>query len=419
MSGSALTGMSALVVDDEEYMLDFLCMAVEKSGVGHVFSATSGAEALDQVEDRQQMIDIIVCDLQMPEMDGIEVIRQLADDGFGGGIILVSGEDNRVLKTAESMAEVRGLKVIGSLCKPMPVNEIISLMNKYAVAEQHASRAISAVTANELDAAIRSGEITVNYQPQIDIKTGVVKSVEALARWIHPERGMINPDMFIDMAERHDLIDSLADSIVMQATRQGAIWHKQGINLSVAINISMYNLRRLDFPDRITDIVNQTGMDIKKLVIEITESRLVQDLGTYLDILSRLRLKGPLLSIDDFGTGYVSLDHLKQMPFGELKIDRTFVNGAYKDDTARAILESSVCLAKQLDMTAVAKGVEVKADWDLVAGLGCDMVQGYYVAPPMGVDTFEAWLLKGENKSSLSWADIKISPLMNADKHKY
>jgi EAL domain-containing protein (putative c-di-GMP-specific phosphodiesterase class I)/CheY-like chemotaxis protein len=393
MSASALTGMSALVVDDEEFMLDFLCMAVEKSGVGNVVSATNGVEALDQVEDRQQVFDIIVCDLQMPGMDGIEVIRQLANDGFSGGIILVSGKDKRVLKTAENMAEVRGLKVIGSLCKPMPVHEIISLMNKYAVAEQHASWAISNVTANELDAAIRSGEITVNYQPQVDSKTGVVKSVETLARWFHPERGMITPDIFIDIAERHDLIDALAESIIMQATRQGSIWHKQGIDLSVAINISLYNLRHLDFPDRITDIVNQAGMDIKKLVIEITESRLVQDLGTYLDILSRLRLKGPLLSIDDFGTGYVSMDHLKQMPFGELKIDRAFVNGAYKDDTARAILQSSVSLAKQLEMTVVAKGVEVKEDWDLVSELGCDMVQGYYIAPPMDVETFDAWLL--------------------------
>ncbi len=392
-----MTGMSAIVVDDEEFMLDFLCMAVEKSGVGNVIPATSGAEALDRVEGSQNKIDIFVCDLQMPGMDGIEVIRQLADDGFGGGIILVSGDDKRVLKTAESMAEVRGLKVIGSLCKPMPVHEIVSLMNKYAVAEQDASWTISNVTANELDAAIRSGEITVNYQPQVDVKTGVVKSVETLARWPHPERGTITPDIFINLAESHDLIDSLAESIIMQATRQGAIWHKQGIDLSVAINISMYNLRHLDFPDRITDIVNQAGMDIKKLVIEITESRLVQDLGTYLDILGRLRLKGPLLSIDDFGTGYVSMDHLRQMPFGELKIDREFVNGAYKDDTARAILESSVSLAKQLDMSVVAKGVEVKDDWDLVAELGCDMVQGYYLAPPMDVDTFNAWLLNRRN----------------------
>lgn len=394
MSGGALTGMSALVVDDEEFMRDFLCMAVEKSGVGNVISAISGLEALDQVEDSQQMIDIIVCDLQMPGMDGIEVIRHLANEGFGGGIILVSGEDKRVLKTAENMAEVRGLNVIGSLSKPIPVHKIISLMNKYAVSEQQTSWAQPDVTANELDAAIRSGEITVNYQPQVDIKTGIVKSVETLARWNHPERGMISPDIFIDMAEHHDLIDSLTDSVITQATRQGASWHKQGIDLSVAINISMSNLRHLDYPDRITDIVNQAGMDIKKLVFEITESRLVKDLGTCLDILTRLRLKGPMLSIDDFGTGYASMEHLKQMPFGELKIDRAFVKGAYKDDTARAILESSVFLAKQLDMAIVAEGVEVKNDWDLVAGLECDVAQGYYIAPPMDVKTFNAWLLK-------------------------
>ena len=394
MFESALTGMSALVVDDEEFMLDFLCMAVEKSGVGNVIPATSGAEALDQVDDSQQAIDIIVCDLQMPGMDGIEVMRQLADDGYSGGIILVSGEDKRVLRTAQSMAEVRGLNVIGTLCKPMPVHEIISLMNKYAVVEQYAYESISDVTTNELDAAIRSGEISVHYQPQVDIKTGNVISVETLARWFHPERGMITPDVFIAMAERHDLIDALADSIIKQATRQGAIWHDQGFGFRVAINISMYNLCHLDFPDRITDIVNRSGMDINKLVIEITESRLVQDLGTYLDILSRLRLKGPLLSIDDFGTGYVSMDHLKQMPFGELKIDRAFVNGAYKDESARAILASSIFLAKQLDMTVVAKGVEVKEDWDLLATLGCDMVQGYYVAQPMDVEAFDAWLLK-------------------------
>jgi EAL domain-containing protein (putative c-di-GMP-specific phosphodiesterase class I)/CheY-like chemotaxis protein len=392
--GSALTGMSALVVDDEEFMRDFLCMAVEKSGVGRVISATGGLEALGHVEDNQQVIDIIVCDLQMPGMDGIEVIRHLANDGFGGGIILVSAEDKRVLKTAENMAEVRGLNVIGSLSKPMPVHKIISLMNKYAVSEQQTCWSIPDVTSNELDAAIRSGEITVNYQPQVDIKTGSVKSVETLARWFHPERGMISPDIFIDMAERHDLIDSLTDSVITQATLQGAIWQKQGIDLNIAINISMSNLRHLDFPDRITDIVNQAGMDIKKLVFEITESRLVKDLGTCLDILTRMRLKGPILSIDDFGTGYASMEHLKQMPFDELKIDRAFVNGAYKDDTARAILESSVFLAKQLDMTTVAEGVEVKDDWDLVTGLGCDVVQGYYVAPPMDVKAFNDWLLK-------------------------
>ena len=392
MSEGALTGMSALVIDDEELMRDFLCMAVQKSGVGSVSSAKCGSDALDQIEESHQPIDIILCDLQMPEMDGIEVIRHLANDGYGGGIVLVSGEDKRVLKTAENMASVRGLNVIGSLSKPVPVHNIIALMNKYAVSEQKTSWSMPDVTADELDDAIRAGEIVAYYQPQIDIKTGRVKCVETLARWPHPERGMISPDIFIDMAERHDLIDALTDRIITQATVQGADWHRQGIDINVAINISMNNLRHLDFPDRLHDIVNNAGMDIKKLVIEITESQLVKDLGTCLDILTRLRLKGPTLSIDDFGTGYASMEHLKEMPFEELKIDRAFVNGACKDDTARAILESSIFLAKQLNMATVAEGVETSNDWDLVTALGCDVIQGYYVAPPMDIDTFNNWM---------------------------
>lgn len=392
MSESALAGMSALVVDDEELMRDFLCMAVQKSGVGSVSTANCGSDALDQIEESHKQIDIILCDLQMPEMDGIEVIRHLANDGYGGGIVLVSGEDKRVLKTAENMASVRGLNVIGSLSKPVPVHNIIALMNKYAVSEQKTSWSMPDVTADELDDAIRAGEIVAHYQPQIDIKTGRVKCAETLARWPHPERGMISPDIFIDMAERHDLIDALTDRIITQATVQGADWHRQGIDINVAINISMNNLRHLDFPDRLHDIVNNAGMDIKKLVIEITESQLVKDLGTCLDILTRLRLKGPTLSIDDFGTGYASMEHLKEMPFEELKIDRAFVNGACKDDTARAILESSIFLAKQLNMATVAEGVETSNDWDLVTALGCDVIQGYYIAPPMDIETFNNWI---------------------------
>ncbi len=394
MPVSALTGMSAIVVDDEEFMRDFLCMAVRKSGITNVLSAHSGLDALGQVEGNQRAIDIFVCDLQMPDMDGIEVIRHLANEGYSGGIVLVSGENRRVLKTAEKMAELRGLNVLGSLTKPVPVNKIVSLLSQYAVSDRKSSWAMPDITVDDLDAAIKSGDIVAYYQPQVDARTGRVKSVETLARWFHPEAGMIPPDIFIDMAERFQLIDPLTDSIVRQAASQGATWITQGLDLNIAINISMDNLHHLDFPDRLAEIVDQTGMDIKKLVFEITESRLVKDLGTCLDILTRLRLKGPTLSIDDFGTGYASMEHLREMPFEELKIDRAFVSGACKDDTARAILESSVFLAKQLEMATVVEGVENKDDWDLVTALGCDVIQGYYIAPPMDVKTFNAWLKK-------------------------
>ena len=332
------------------------------------------------------------CDLQMPEMDGVEVIRHLADLNYSGCLILVSGEDQRILETAHGIAEMRGLNLVGSLTKPLSVDSLCELLANYNEPQQKPIWSAPEVSIEELRAALHAGEIITHYQPQIEIQTGVIRGVETLARWKHPEKGMIPPDIFIDLAEQHHLIDAVTNTVVEQASRQGALWYNQGYNLKVSVNLSMDNLSSLDFPDRLAKLVNSTGMDIKNLVFEITESRLAKDFGTCLDILTRLRLKGPELSIDDFGTGYASMEHLKRMPFSELKIDRAFVNGAHDDGTARAILESSIYLAKQLSMSTVAEGVETKEDWDLVESLGCDLVQGYYIAAPMEAESFNCWL---------------------------
>lgn len=392
MQEKELRGKTALVIDDEEFMRDFLCTVVEKVGLGSIMSAPGGKEALDIILSRDEPFDFMFCDLQMPEMDGVEVIRHLTDINYNGGVVLVSGEDQRILETAHSIAEVRGLNVIGSLSKPVSVESLCQLLAGYHETDKKAFWSAPDVSVEELQIALQAGNIITYFQPQIELKSGAVKGVETLARWNHSEKGMIPPDIFIEMAEQNQLIDDLTDTIIEQASRQGALWSKQGHRFRVSINLSMDNLDSLDFPDRLAALVQSTGMDIKDLIFEITESRLVKDFGTCLDILTRLRLKGPELSIDDFGTGYASMEHLKRMPFGELKIDRAFVNGAHSDGTARAILESSIYLAKQLAMTTVAEGVETKEDWDLVEALGCDLVQGYYIAAPMDSDSFDSWL---------------------------
>ncbi len=392
MNAKELNVKTALVIDDEKFMRDFLCSVVGKVCSGNVLSVSSGQEALDIISSRDEPLDFILCDLQMPEMDGIEVIRHLADIDYSGGVILVSGEDQRILETANSIAEGRGLNLIGSLTKPVSVESLSQLLANYNVVEKKPAWSAPEVSEEELRSAIQTGDIFLHFQPQIDIKSGAVRGVEALARWNHLEKGMIPPDIFINIAEQYQLIDALTDTVIEQASRQGALWSRRGYKFRVSVNLSMDNLRDLDFPDRLATLVESTGMDIKNLSFEITESRLVEDLSTCLDILTRLRLKGPELSIDDFGTGYASMEHLKKMPFSELKIDRAFVNGAHSDGTARAILESSIYLAKQLSMITVAEGVETREDWDLVESLGCDLIQGYYVARPMDAESFDGWL---------------------------
>lgn len=392
MQDKELRRKTALVIDDELFMRDFLCTVVERVGIGHVMTVSSGQQALDLISSSGKSIDFIFCDLQMPEMDGVEVIRYLVDLNYSGGVVLFTGEDQRILKTVHGIAEMRGLKLIGSLTKPVSVESLYQLLTNYNDAEKKSSCSVPEVSVEELQTALQAGDIIPYFQPQVDIKSGAVKGVETLARWNHKEKGMIPPSIFSDMAEQHQLIDTLTNTIVEQACRQGAIWLKRGYQFKVSINLSMDNLNKLDFPDQLAALVKSTGMDINNLIFEITESRLEKDVGTCLDILARLRLKGAALSIDDFGTGYATMEHLKKMPFTELKIDRAFVHGAHSDGKARAILESSVYLAKQLEITTVAEGVETQEDWDLVKELGCDLVQGYYIARPMDVENYENWL---------------------------
>ena len=166
----------------------------------------------------------------------------------------------------------------------------------------------------------------------------------------------------------------------------------QDHDLNIAINLSVDSLTDLEWPDRISSLMEQSGLEPSSISFEITESRLMEHLSVALDILSRLSLKRFNLSIDDFGTGYSSMEQLQRIPFSEFKIDRAFVHGADRDTSALAILESSVLLAKKLDMKVVAEGVEDQRDWDLVARLGCDQVQGYFVSRPLPFAALLKWL---------------------------
>jgi len=386
-------GSTALVVDDNKLMRDFLCFALRQAGLVAVQSAEDGRRAIELIAADPGAFDIILCDLQMPEMDGVEVLRHLADSGYTGGIVLVSAEDHRVVKTAESFAQVRGLNVLGIIHKPATADAVADAVRRYSQPGLHKEgQAMPDVSRGELKTAIADGEIVTWFQPKIDVKTREVQGVETLARWCHREKGMIPPGIFVDMAENCQMIDALTEAIITQALHWGGVWQKRGLDLALSINVSMDNLHRLDFPDWLAAVAGDAGMPTNQLTLEVTETRLIKDLGASLDILTRLRLKGVGLSIDDFGTGYASLEHLKRIPFDELKVDRAFVHGASTDGTARAILESSISLAKQLNMSVVAEGVEQPEDWALIETLGCDMAQGFLVAAPMDAHTFDDWL---------------------------
>ena len=389
---STIATHSYLIVDDESFMRTLIGRVLKGLGAQNVADCEDGQSALDHLSNTPA--DVVLCDLNMPGMDGIEFLRHLTETDFSGAVILISGEDPRVLDTVRNLAEAHDLTVLGALSKPITPDGLKSLLDKFedGGSGRSAYGPVDNLDVDELRAGIEGGELEVFYQPKVAVSDKRVIGVESLVRWRHKERGLIPPVAFIPVAEEHGLIDALTDAVLAKATQQGGKWLAAGRDIKVAVNISVDSLNRLDLPEYVVNMASANGLDPSHIVLEVTETKLMQDIKSPLEILTRLRLKGVALSIDDFGTGHSSMEQLKRIPFTELKIDRAFVYGATKDASARAILESSVALAKSLGMSTVAEGVEDQEDWDLIEKVGVDVVQGFFIAKPMPADEFDAWL---------------------------
>jgi EAL domain-containing protein (putative c-di-GMP-specific phosphodiesterase class I) len=234
--------------------------------------------------------------------------------------------------------------------------------------------------------------LVLHYQPKMDLRTGRVTSVEALVRWEHPQRGMIPPNQFIGIAEETGLIAPLTLWVLEAALRQCYTWARDGHALSVAVNLSARNLHDPELPELVARRLDAAGVAPGALVIEITESTLMADPERALGIVRRLHEMGVRIAIDDFGTGYSSLSYLTRLPVSELKIDQSFVRPMAQSANETKIVRSTIGLAHDLGLTVVAEGIEDHPTWDLLAHLGCDVAQGYYISRPRPAADLTRWL---------------------------
>jgi EAL domain-containing protein (putative c-di-GMP-specific phosphodiesterase class I)/DNA-binding NarL/FixJ family response regulator len=382
-----------MVLDDEPFMLKLLVHALAKLGFTRVTACDSGRRALEYVDNPDSVPTLILLDLNMPEMDGVEFVRHLVERRYAGSIILISGEDERMLQSAEKLVQAHKISVLGHLHKPIKLEGLSALLEAFtAPALTLARTAAKMYGADELRNAIKNGELVNYYQPKVEVATGKVVGAETLVRWRHPVDGMVFPSQFIDVAEELRLIDELTRVVLANALTQIRLWHQAGLALKVSVNISMDNLASVDFADYVASQAALAGVAPQEVILEVTESRLMLDRRAPLEILTRLRLKRFLLSIDDFGTGHSSLAQLRDIPFDELKIDQSFVHQAWCDKTARAMYDASLGLARQLGMEVVAEGVEDYDDWRLVRSTGCELAQGYFIARPMPAGDFIDWI---------------------------
>jgi len=381
------------IVDDDIQMARMLSVAIEASGFKtHVFSDAMDFLAIPTAEQ-----DAILLDLNMPDMDGIEVIRALAEKKCKSGLILMSGNDTGVLHSAEKLARAHSLNVIISLCKPIQVGMLQLLLggsaDKRFEYRAEGDKNSTSFSVSELQKSVANKQLVLHYQPQLDLKTNTLMGAEALVRWQHPEIGLILPDEFIGVAEKNGIIDNITSWVIATAIEQSSYCKRSGITPRVSVNISPQNITSLSLPDQLTSMLSNNKLDSSVLALEITETSLMGELITSLDILTRLRMKGFDLSIDDFGTGHSSLQHLHRVPFTELKIDKSFVTSMDIDDEAYAIVKTCVMLGHELNMKVTAEGVESESVYEMLVDLGCDAAQGFYIAHPMSSEKLIEWAL--------------------------
>ncbi|WP_206484507.1 EAL domain-containing response regulator [Thalassotalea sp. G2M2-11] len=385
-----LDDYNVVILDDEPEFAELLATIAREEG----WQVEASSDPIDFLTQDISEKTILILDLILPEVDGIEVIRALAKRKCYCPLILISGFDNKVLHSAQQLAEAHNMPVIATLTKPFEISRFINLLNdikvNYTKKEFIHGHSIT-FTKKELQHALDNNEFVLHYQPQISIASNKVTSIEALVRWQHPLLGLVYPDKFISLIEEHHLIDQLTSIVLTLACNSLKQLHAQHPTLKISVNVTSENIISLKFPELLKSIADTNNLHSKDITLELTESAVMGELTSSLDVLNRLRMKDFHLSIDDFGTGYSSLQQLYQAPFNELKIDRTFTSKMLVDKEAKAIVNICIMLGKMLKMKTLAEGVENKEILAELQRLECDYAQGYYIAKPMCFDQLLAW----------------------------
>lgn len=387
---------TVMVVEDSLTQRVHLIRLLQELGFGRVLAATDGVEAIRQLKEvASEPLYLVITDLDMPGMDGIELTQRITDAAYAQHIIVTSARDPRLLEVVESMgAEDAKLPLLGTLLKPIKRESLIDLIHRAPERSietkfdaKHASFAL-----DELELALEQNQFIPYYQPKVATSSGQVVGAEALARWRHPVQGIVSPFFFIPLMEGTPLMAKLTLILIEQVLRDMAAWRRRDLAIDVSINLSAENLGDRGFIDRITDLVATYQVPPSSLTWEVTETTVMNNLSSCLANLARLRLKGYGLAMDDYGIGYSSMQQLSRCPFTELKIDRAFVDGAAERPNRRAILESSIDMGVKLAVTTVGEGVESLSDWHLLRELTCDLAQGFLIAKPMCAADLPVWI---------------------------
>jgi EAL domain-containing protein (putative c-di-GMP-specific phosphodiesterase class I) len=384
-----------LVIDDDPAVRQVIA-AIGRS-VGFEVTGWEGDDAsLDDCLGR--VADLIILDLVMPVVDGIEVIERLGENHSSARLVLVSGQDRRVLASASRLATACGLKVAAVFAKPFSAADLRACLTEQKGAitggdTARLRRMPPDIRTARIEQALQAQEIVLHYQPQVSVATLEWHGVEALVRWQHPELGLLTPDTFVPVVERNPDLTRRFTHYILRAAAHQIVPPEAvgGFTGRVGINVTADVLAAADFPNQLIALLEEAGLARERVVLEVTETTLPSEPVKALAIQTRLRMRGVSLAVDDFGTGHSSLERLHTFPMDELKIDLNFVRESTSDPEARAIVHNSIALSRDLRVRCVAEGVENVESLRLLSKLRCGYAQGYFIGRPMPASELARW----------------------------
>lgn len=384
--------LNLLVVEDDKFQRAIIVEMLQSLEITSIFEASNGEQALKIINsEKGKSLDIIITDLKMPKMDGIELLRNLHTNKQDIEVIILSGMDKKLLMAASQISQLNEIKLLGTIEKPISLSQLHNMLNQHGnttFKTRSPSSNQRTFSLDEIMEGIRQKQFKPFLQPKVNLKTGKIVGAEALARWVHPEHGVITPNAFIPILEQNKCIDELTFLMLEESALACKDLIKQNHALSISVNLSLVSLNNPDVAKMITDIFDNVKVNPKYIYLEITESAAMTDGAIALENLARLYMNGFTLSIDDYGTGYSNLQQLTRIAFGELKIDQTFVQGFASNDQMLIVVAANIDMAHKLGINSVAEGVETKQDWEMLKNMDCDIGQGYYIAKPMPVGDF-------------------------------
>lgn len=386
-----------LVVEEHPFKQLVATQAFKEAGCDWVMAAADLAAALALL-DRAGPVDIVLCTLKKEGMQGLTVLEVLSRTLQVKSAIICSGHTQDLHDAIERMIGLLGVGVLGYVDVPVRAGAIASMLTRYlettvAPASQVAREAGHVLASKAcLERAIARSEVQAFLQPKFNLLTGEVGSLEVLARWQHPQHGVLCPADFLPLISRFDLMDELFFALLEQALTFLREAQDQGYMLSLAFNLEAAQLAHESLLPRLCEVLERHAIPASRLTFEITESGLLEVSPGVLETLIRLRMMGAGLSIDDFGIGYSSLERLCQLPFTEIKLDASFARDLDSSPRNRAVISSTLALATALDMMVVVEGVEHDSQRQQLLKLGCQQGQGYLCARPMSTASVLPWL---------------------------